>query len=98
MIQIQPAQFPDQLDVVRTIFREYAASLDIDLGFQQFEAELAGFPGKFAPPHGQVLLAYSQRELIGCVAMRALDETICEMKRLYVRPSGRGLQAGRQLA
>jgi ribosomal protein S18 acetylase RimI-like enzyme len=98
MIKIQPAQFPDQLDVVRTIFREYAASLDIDLGFQQFEAELAGLPGKFATPHGQVLLAYSQRELIGCVAMRALDETTCEMKRLYVRPSGRGLQAGKQLA
>jgi ribosomal protein S18 acetylase RimI-like enzyme len=98
MIQIQAAQFPDQLDMVRTIFREYAASLDIDLGFQQFEAELADLPGKFATPHGEVLLAYNQGELIGCVAMRPLDETTCEMKRLYVRPSGRGLQAGRELA
>jgi ribosomal protein S18 acetylase RimI-like enzyme len=98
MIQIQPAQFPEQLEVVRTIFREYAESLGIDLSFQQFDSELAGLPGKFAPPQGQVLLAYNEGELIGCVAMRPLDETTCEMKRLYVRASGRGLQGGRQLA
>ncbi|TDY22654.1 ribosomal protein S18 acetylase RimI-like enzyme [Paraburkholderia sp. BL6665CI2N2] len=98
MIEIATAEFPQQLETVRAIFREYAGSLDIDLGFQNFESELAGLPGKFAAPRGRVLLAYNREELIGCVAMRRLDDTTCEMKRLYVRPSGRGLRAGRQLA
>ena len=69
-------------------------SLGIDLSFQQFDAELADLPGKFAAPRGEVLLAYRDAEVIGCVALRPIDETICEMKRLYVRPAGRGLQAG----
>ncbi|MFT4068450.1 GNAT family N-acetyltransferase [Paraburkholderia sp.] len=99
MIHIQLAHFPEQLEIVRTIFREYAESLGIDLGFQQFDAELAGLPGKFAAPRGRVLLASNDDgEIVGCVAMRPLDATTCEMKRLYVRPAGRGLHVGRQLA
>jgi len=98
MIQIHTARFPEQVEAVRGIFREYAESLGIDLSFQQFDAELADLPGKFAAPRGRVLLAYHTGELIGCVALRPIDETVCEMKRLYVRPSGRGLQAGKQLA
>ncbi|MCC8394706.1 GNAT family N-acetyltransferase [Paraburkholderia sp. MMS20-SJTR3] len=99
MIHLHTALFPEQLDEVRSIFREYADSLGIDLGFQQFDAELAGLPGKFAAPRGRVLLASrDDGEIVGCVAMRPLDDTICEMKRLYVRPAGRGLRVGRQLA
>lgn len=98
MIQIYPARFPEQIEAVRGIFREYAESLDIDLSFQQFDAELADLPGKFAAPRGEVLLAYHAGQLVGCVALRPIDDTVCEMKRLYVRPSGRGLQAGKQLA
>ena len=98
MIQIHPARFPEQVEAVRGIFREYAESLGIDLSFQQFESELADLPGKFAAPRGLVLLAYHDAELVGCVALRPIDETICEMKRLYVRPAGRGLQTGKQLA
>lgn len=98
MIRIHPARFPEQVEAVRRIFREYAESLDIDLSFQQFDAELADLPGKFAAPQGQVLLAYLDGDVIGCVALRPIDATICEMKRLYVRPAGRGLQAGTQLA
>ena len=98
MIQITTAQFPEQLEAVRAIFREYAESLGIDLSFQNFESELAGLPGKFATPRGRVLLAHNGEGLVGCVAMRPLDDTTCEMKRLYVRPAGRGRQVGRQLA
>jgi ribosomal protein S18 acetylase RimI-like enzyme len=98
MIRIETARFPEQLETVRAIFREYAQSLGIDLGFQNFDSELADLPGKFAAPRGRVLLAYDDDALIGCVAVRPLDDTICEMKRLYVRPAGRGLQAGKQLA
>ncbi|WP_233855786.1 GNAT family N-acetyltransferase [Paraburkholderia sp. HD33-4] len=102
MIHLHTARFPEQIEIVRTIFREYAESLGIDLGFQQFDDELAGLPGKFAAPRGRVLLASDDTDdpggIVGCVAMRPIDDSTCEMKRLYVRPVGRGLHVGRQLA
>src|SRR5258708_23000886 len=98
MAEIYTARFPEHLEVVRVIFREYAASLAIDLSFQDFESELADLSSKFAAPRGRVLLAQSNGQVIGCIAMRPLDGTTCEMKRLYIRPSGRGQQVGRQLA
>jgi ribosomal protein S18 acetylase RimI-like enzyme len=98
MVDIYPARFPEQLEVVRAIFREYAESLGVDLSFQNFESELAELPGKFAAPRGCVLLAQNNEDMVGCVAMRPLDESTCEMKRLYIRPAGRGQQVGRQLA
>lgn len=98
MVKIYPARFPEQLEVVREIFREYAESLGVDLSFQDFESELAELPGKFAAPRGCVLLAQDNQDVVGCVAMRPLDNSTCEMKRLYTRPSVRGQQVGRQLA
>jgi GNAT superfamily N-acetyltransferase len=98
MIEIRPARFPQQADDVRALMREYAAGLGIDLGFQDFDAELAGLPGKYAPPRGCVLLAWQDDAALGIVGLRPLDETVCEMKRLYVRPAGRGQQLGLRLA
>ncbi|NUZ04173.1 GNAT family N-acetyltransferase [Schlegelella koreensis] len=84
------------------IFRDYAASLPVDLGFQGFDAEVAGLPGEYAAPTGQVILAYVGDELAGCGALRCLAEVdypnACEMKRLFVRPAYRGLGIGRALA
>lgn len=85
----------------RSIFQEYAASLQVDLCFQGFDAELANLPGEYAPPRGAIFLAYVDGTVAGCCALRPLDTcdytNAAEMKRLYVRPSFRGLGLGRQL-
>lgn len=93
----------DDLAATVALFRAYAASLDVDLAYQGFEAEMAAMPGKYAPPAGRLLLARSAEGVpIGCVGLRALGPPLgapgcCEMKRLYVAPEGRGLGLGARL-
>ena len=91
-----------QLHGVDLLFREYAASLNVAQCFQDFEAELADLPGEYAQPRGALLLATVSGAIAGCCALRALDHVdyanAAEMKRLYVRPSFRGLGLGRKLA
>ncbi len=87
----------DEMQVVRELFREYARSLELDLAFQDFDAELATLPGKYARPWGRLLLAVVGHEVVGCVALRPFDEGRCEMKRLYVRPTHRGMRIGEAL-
>jgi len=93
---------PPWIAPAREILREYAASLAVDLCFQNFEAELATLPGEYAPPAGQLLLAYVGDALAGCGGLRALADVdhanACEMKRLYVRPAFRRFGLGRALA
>ncbi|MGE5325748.1 MAG: GNAT family N-acetyltransferase [Deltaproteobacteria bacterium] len=97
MMRIVPAAEPAEIETVRVLFREYAASLEVDLCFQGFEQELAGLPGDYAPPAGRLYLVYVEEKPEACVALRKIEDGICEMKRLYVRPVHRGLGIGRQL-
>lgn len=94
---IAPAAGAADLAAAATLFRAYAASLGFDLGFQDFEAELAGLPGSYAPPAGALLLARLEDRPVGCVAMRDLGDGIAEMKRLYLDPATRGLGLGAAL-
>lgn len=103
----------DDLAATCELFEAYAESLGIDLTFQSFSTEMAEMPGKYAPPQGELLLARSKigdRPAMGCVGLRNLflashakvDDNddlgkVCEMKRLYVAPSGRGLGLGKTL-
>lgn len=83
---IKPAY---DLDMIRTLFREYAQTLPITLDFQGFEDELKSLPGKYEAPDGRLFVAEVDGHVVGCVALRRFDARRGELKRLYVRPAYR---------
>lgn len=96
-MEIFQAHSAADIETARQLFSEYAAALNISLCFQNFDQEVSGLPGRYAPPAGRLLLAVDGEEVAGCIALRPLDGNDCEMKRLYVRPQFRGHQLGGKL-
>jgi putative acetyltransferase len=96
-MQILSAAEPAQVEQVRLLFQEYWDSFGFTPCFQDFSKELAGLPGKYAPPGGALALALVEGQPAGCVALRRLDDERCEAKRLYVRPEFRGHGLGKAL-
>lgn len=94
---LKQAQSPEEIEIARGLFQEYAAGLNIDLCFQNFDQEVNGLPGNYAPPTGRLLLAVQGEKVAGCIALRSLGDADCEMKRLYVRPEFRGEGMGKKL-
>jgi ribosomal protein S18 acetylase RimI-like enzyme len=94
----QQAESPTQLAQIRELFLEYARSLGFSLCFQSFDQELASLPGDYAPASGRLLIAKHNGQPSGCVALHRINNEVCEMKRLYVRPQFRGKGLGRELA
>ncbi|MDB5425823.1 MAG: acetyltransferase [Phenylobacterium sp.] len=96
---IRPVRTEEDLKATVELFQGYAASLPIDLSYQDFASELAALPGKYAPPAGELLLARGAGGTpLGCVGLRPIaPEGCCEMKRLFVLPDARGLGLGRAM-
>jgi len=94
---IRPVERESDVEAVRQLFREYATTVDAPVCFQDFDKEVAGLPGNYAPPSGRLLLAQNQGAPSGCAAVRRLDDRACELKRLYIRPQFRGFGLGRLL-
>ena len=97
VIKLVHAESDHEIDDARTLFREYEQWLGLDLCFQGFEEEMRGLPGKYAKPDGRLLLAYIDGEIAGGVALRKLEDGICEMKRLFLRETARGSGIGKAL-
>src|ERR1700685_2588896 len=90
-IDLIQATLPEHIEEARSLLLEYGSSLGFSLCFQSFDEELKTLPGSYGPPKGRLLLVLCAGSAAGCIALRPLQVGICEMKRLYVRPSHRGL-------
>jgi len=97
VLRITQASSKSDIEHARALFKEYEAGLNLSLCFQNFDQEIANLPGDYAPPRGRLLLAGEFDQVMGCVALRPLGPTICEMKRLFVRPEYRDRGLGRIL-
>ncbi len=102
-LEIRPARELEDYEAARGLFRElakwYLDDFNVDVEFQGFSEEVRGLPGHYAPPEGELLVASNASGLVvGCVAVRPFEARICEIKRLYVTPAGRGSGAGWALA
>lgn len=97
-MQIIQVKTENHIAKTRQLFKEYAEHLDFDLDFQNFQDELRSLPGTYSEPNGVIFLAKDKGKIAGCIALRPIDDLICEMKRLYIRPQFRSKGYGRALA
>jgi putative acetyltransferase len=96
-MQLLQATTPREWDEAQRLVREYAASLNVDLSFQNFDHELQHFATEYAPPTGAFILAEDAGQYVACIAVRQFSQGVGEIKRLYVMPAARGLGLGRLL-
>ncbi len=94
MIEIIQAETVEEIEQVRGLLREYEAWFGMNLCFQDFDEEVASLPGKYAAPEGRLFLAFVDEKLAGCIALRKLEDGVCEMKRLFVKEDFRGQKIG----
>jgi GNAT superfamily N-acetyltransferase len=96
-MDIAPPKSDAEWQQARELVQEYATSLNVDLSFQDLAHELEHLATEYGPPSGEFLIAREGGLGLACVGLRKFDDTAGEMKRLYVRPAGRGRGLGRLL-
>ncbi|HVB08610.1 MAG TPA: GNAT family N-acetyltransferase [Candidatus Acidoferrales bacterium] len=96
-MRIESAESPEAIGVARELFVEYSESVGVGFCFQGFTGELAQLPGEYARPWGRLFLAFDDKQVAGCGALRRINAQTCEMKRFYVRSAFRGKGFGREL-
>lgn len=97
-VRILHAETAEQIAAVRELLKEYWRKRELSPCFFEFDKELEGLPGDYAPPEGRLLVAECDGQVIGCVALHKIEPGICEMKRLYLRSVYRKKGIGRMLA
>jgi ribosomal protein S18 acetylase RimI-like enzyme len=97
MLTLKQVESVEEIEQTRQLFHEYVTWLGVNLCFQNYDKEVAELPGEYVPPTGRLYLAIENDQTAGCIALRKLDDGICEMKRLYVRPQFRGRRLGQTL-
>lgn len=86
------------IEQVRELFREYHKWLGAVVCSKRLAEEIADLPGPYASPAGRLFIARDVAgEPLGCVGVRPHHGPAAEIKRLYVRPAGRGSGLGRAL-
>lgn len=97
-LELIQAETARQLELIRSLFKEYERAIGVDLCFQNFAEELATLPGRYAPPDGRLYICVVGGDPVGCVALRRADHESGEMKRLYLRERFRGRGYGKRIA
>ena len=107
MVNVVQATTDDHIHKTQELFVEYFDFLRTDVDkvddldtvppLAGYREEIASLPGRYGPPDGRLLLAMDEDQAAGCVAFYKLDEGVCEVKRLWVRPNFRGKKVGRIL-
>lgn len=98
MVLLKEATTWDDFQAAVELFREYAAGLGFDLGFQNFDEELSNIESQYSRPSGMVILVFTDSNIpVGCAGIRKFEPGICELKRMYLRETIRGKGAGKEL-
>jgi ribosomal protein S18 acetylase RimI-like enzyme len=97
MTNIRKIETEDDIEIAREILLEYGRMRNFDLALGDYDKELAELPGEYSSPQGCFLIAFDNDNPVGCVALRKIDDDICEMKRLYVKLKYRGQKIGKAL-
>src|SRR5271155_4466707 len=99
----------EDTDTVRRLFQDYrewlaehperaaSARLIFAAGLARIDQEIAGLPGVYGPPSGEIILAFKGTSLVACGALRELESRVGEIKRVYVRADHRGKGFGPRL-
>jgi GNAT superfamily N-acetyltransferase len=89
MIEVLVAESSADLTAVRLLILGHAAALRDHPGSDAVRADAERLPGPYVPPAGRLYLARFDGRAAGCVALRSLDATTAELKRMYVHPTAR---------